>query len=160
MPDAPVPVARYALVALLGVLGLLFVTLLVRPFIFSFSSARDDANYPLVAVSEVDAGPRIIEIVLNEPHGLPGERVQDGRAGLLVAAASLPGADSYSVVTAWSPTHDCALTLGADRLVDCDGDAWTYQGFPIDPADPALRAFPSDVRQGALVVDFTAAAAP
>jgi hypothetical protein len=156
----PVPIARYALVAGAGLAALLVVMLLVRPFIFSFASARDDANYPLVAASEVDNGAQRIEIVLNESHGLAGEVVDGNRVGLTVVAAPLPGRDGYSVVDAWSPVNHCAVTLGADRLVDCAGTTWTYAGFPIDPADPPLESFPTDVRQGAIVVDFTAPEAP
>jgi hypothetical protein len=58
-------------------------------------------------------------------------------------------------VDAWSPTNDCPLSLLGDRLADCEGDTWTFDGVPIDPADPALLAFPTTVRNGAVVVDFT-----
>ena len=150
----PVPLARYALVALLGLALLLIVILLVRPLIFTFSDPRDDANYPLVATAELDAGPRVIEIVLNDRHGWPGEIVDGDRVGLTVIAAPVPGRDTYAVVDAWSPLNDCAITLGADRLVDCAGATWTYQGFPINNNAMAVT-FPVDERQGALVVDFT-----
>ena len=63
------------------------------------------------------------------------------------------------MVDAWSPTNDCALTLGADRLTDCEGDTWTFDGVPIDPADPRLTAFPTTVNSGAVVADFTRATA-
>ena len=153
----PVPLTRYAFVVLLGLGVLLLVVLLVRPFIFSFAGARDDANYPLVGASEVDRGPVLTDVLLEEAHGLPGETESDegDLVRLRVAAASLPGRDGYSVVNAWSPTNACPLTLGADRLVDCAGDAWTYEGFPMDPANPELQSFPNEVRQGAIVVDFT-----
>jgi len=156
----PVPVARYALVAALGLLMLLLLMLLVRPFIFSFSSARDDANYPLAAASAVDAGPELLEIVLSDSHQLLGEVADGERIGLNVVVAPIPGRDGYSVVNAWSPANDCPITLGADRLVDCASATWTYQGFPIDPADPKLQSFPSEVRQGAIVVDFTSPTTP
>lgn len=151
----PVPVARYALVALLGLAALLLVVLLVRPFIFSFSTARDDANYPLVAASELDAGPQLIEIVLSDSHGIAGEVVERDRVGLTVIAAPILGQDGYSVASAWSPTNGCPLQLAEDRLVDCQDDTWTYQGFPFDPAGPMLQTFPVEVRQGAVIVDFT-----
>lgn len=157
MPQpTPVPVSRYALVALLGLGAVMVVVLLVRPFIFSFADARDDANYSLIAASEVDAGPVVTDALLEESHGLGGEDPQDDLVRIRVAAAPLPpGRDGYSVVNAWSPVNDCPLTLGSDRLVDCAGAAWTYEGFPIDVAHPMLEAFPSEVRQGAIVVDFT-----
>lgn len=159
MPQpTPVPLKRYALVALLGLGVVMAVVLLVRPFILSFAEARDDANYPVIAAAEVDDGPVITEVLLEESHGLPGGELQDDLVRIRVAAAPLPpGRDGYSVVHAWSPVNHCPLTLGADRLVDCEGAAWTYEGFPIDVAHPMLQSFPSEVRQGAIVVDFTSA---
>jgi hypothetical protein len=155
-PPTPVPLARYALVALLGLAVVMVVILLVRPFIFSFAGERDDANYALAAASEVDRGPMLTDVLLEESRGLAGEEPRDGRVRVRVAAAPLPpGREGYSVVNAWSPTNACPLTLGSDRLVDCEGDAWTYEGFPIDPGDPKLQAFSSEVRQGAIVVDFS-----
>lgn len=156
----PVPVARYAVVALAGLALLLLITLLVRPFIFTFSSARDDANYTVAAASEVDSGPKLVEIVLNDSHDLLGEMRRDDLVGISVIAAPIPGRDGYTVVNAWSPANDCAIRIAADRLVDCDGATWTYAGFPIDAADPPLEAFPTDVRQGAIVADFSAPTIP
>ena len=154
-PPAPVPVSRYVFVAILGLAVVMVVVLLVRPFIFSFASARDDANYALIAAAEVDNGPVISDVLLDESHGLAGEEAQEDRVRIRVAAAPLPpGRDGYSVVNAWSPVNDCPLTLGSDRLVDCQGEAWTYEGFPIEVAHPMLEAFPNEVRQGAIVVDF------
>ncbi len=152
----PVPLSRYALVALLGLAAVMVVVLLVRPFIFSFAGARDDANYALIAASEVDPGPVLTDVLLEESHGLAGEEVRDDLVRVRVAAAPLPpGRDGYTVVNAWSPVNDCALTLASDRLVDCAGAAWTYEGFPFDVAHPMLEAFQTEVRQGAIVVDFT-----
>jgi hypothetical protein len=151
-----VPVRRYVVVAVLGIAALLVVTLLVRPIIFSLAGPRDDRNYPLISASDADLGPRSIEIVLNDPHDLPGEVVRDARVGYTVVVAPLPGRDGYSVVGAWSPIQECALEIVKDRLRDCQGDAWTFEGFPIDAADPPLTAFPVTVRNGAVIVDFTA----
>ena len=159
MPSpTPVPVSRYVLVALLGLGAVMVVVLLVRPFIFSFATALDDANHALpVSASEVDGGPVITDVLLEESHGLPGEEEQDDLVRIrVVAAPPPPGRDGYSVASAWSPVNDCPLTLGSDRLVDCEGAAWTYEGFPIDVAHPMLVGFPNEVRQSAIVVDFTA----
>jgi hypothetical protein len=68
---------------------------------------------------------------------------------------SAVGTEAFAVVDAWSPTHDCAIALGADRLVDCAGDTWTFDGIPIDPADPPLVSFPTTLNSGAVVADFT-----
>jgi hypothetical protein len=151
-----VPVRRYLIAAAVGIAALLAVTLLVRPFVFSLAGPRDDQNYPIISVSEADRGPRSVEIVLNDPHDLPGEVVRDERVGYTIVVAPLPGRDGYSVVGAWSPTNRCPIEISQDRLRDCAGDAWTYEGFPIDAGDPPLTTFPVTVRNGAVVVDFTA----
>lgn len=149
-----VPVRRYLVVALLGIAALLAVTLLVRPFIFSLAGPRDDRNYPLLSASDADRGPRSLEIVLSDPHDLPGEVVRDERVGYTVVVAPLPGRDGYSVVGAWSPTNQCALEIAQDRLRDCQGDAWTFEGFPIKADDSPLTAFPVTVRSGVVLADF------
>lgn len=151
----PVPVGRYVALSALAIGMLLAVTLLVRPFIFTLADPRDDANYPLLSVSEADEGPRLLEILLNDRHGLPGEVVRDERTGYRVVVAPLPGREGYSVVGAWSPTNDCPLVIDRDRLRDCNDDTWTFEGFAIDPADPSLTAFPAVARSGAVVADFT-----
>lgn len=150
-----VPVRRYVVLALVGIALLLGITLLVRPFIFTLAGARDDANYPLISVSEADLGPRVVEILLNDAHGLRGELVRDDRVGYSVVIAPLPGRTGYSVVGAWSPTADCALTIAEDRLRDCRGDTWTFDGFPFELDSPSLTAFPVAVRNGAVLADFT-----
>jgi hypothetical protein len=149
-----VPVRRYAVVALLGIGVLLVITLLVRPFIFSLAGPRDDRNYPLLSASDADRGPRTLEIALNDPHDLPGEVVRDEQVGYTVVVAPLAGRDGYSVVGAWSPAQQCALEIAQDRLRDCQGHAWTFEGFPIEVGDPPLVAFPVTVRNGVVLVDF------
>ena len=152
--EPPLPLRRYVVAGLLAAAAVGGVLLLVRPFLFSFAPPRDDTNYTVAAAVEVKNGPMLVEIVLNESQGLPGEVHRDGRVGLTVVVSQV-GTDAFAVVDAWSPTNDCAVTLGADRLVDCDGDAWTFDGIPIDPADPPLQAFPTTVSNGAVVADFT-----
>ena len=156
-----VPVGRYVVLALLAMGVLLAITLLVRPFIFGVAGPlRDDGNYTLTSVSVADQGPRLMEIVLNDAHGLPGEVVRDDRVGYSVVVAPLPGRAGYSVVGAWSPTAECALTIDQDRLRDCRGDAWTFDGFPFYSGDPPLTAFPVAVRNGAVIADFTSPVDP
>jgi hypothetical protein len=153
--DPDVPVRRYVILALLAVAGLLAITLLVRPLIFSLAGPRDDANYPLLSVGEADKGPTLQEIRLNDPHDLPGETVQGDEVGYSVVIAPLPGRDAYSVVGAWSPMNDCALAIAGDRLRDCRGETWTFEGFPFKTGDPRLTAFPVTVRNGAVLANFT-----
>ena len=154
--DPDVPVRRYLALALLAVAGLLVITLLVRPFIFSLAPPRGDANFTLSTPVQADRGPKLIEIRLNDPHGIPGEIVRGDQVGLSVVLAPLPGRDGYSVVAAWSPVNDCALAIAGDRLRDCQGATWTFEGFPFEATDPALTAFPVTVRNGAVMADFTA----
>jgi hypothetical protein len=59
------------------------------------------------------------------------------------------------VAAASSVAEDCPIEIGADRLVDCEGRAWTYAGLPIDSADPPLQRFPVEVDAGTVLVDFT-----
>jgi hypothetical protein len=154
--DPDVPVRRYVVLSLLAVAVLLAITLLVRPFIFSLAGARDDANYPLTSVGDANVGPQLIEIVLNDRHGLDGEVVRDDRVGYTVVLSPRPGGTGYWVVGAWSPTGDCALSIDEDRLRDCNDDTWTFEGLPFDPDQPSLTAFPVTVRNGAVLANFTA----
>jgi hypothetical protein len=150
----PLPVRRYVVSGVLTALAVGGVLLLVRPFIFSFAEPLDDSNYSVAAAAQAKHGPLLVEIVLNETHRLPGEVHRDERVGLTVVVSAV-GTEAFAVVNAWSPTNDCALTLGADRLTDCAGDTWTFEGVPIDPADPALMSFPTTVSNGAVIADFT-----
>jgi hypothetical protein len=152
----PVPLGRYAILALLAVGILLGITLLVRPFIFSLADPRDDARYPLLSIGAADAGPQLLEIVLNDSHGFPGEVVRNEHVGYTVVVAPLPGRGGYSVVGAWSPTGACRVEISGDRLRDCGGATWTFEGIPFDPNGPSLVAFPATVRNGAVIADFTA----
>jgi hypothetical protein len=150
----PLPVRRYVVAGLLAAGAIGGLLLLVRPLIFSFAPPLGDANYKVGSAAAIRNGPALVEIILNESHDLPGEVHRDNRVGLTVVVSAV-GPDAFAVVDAWSPTNDCAVTLGADRLVDCAGDAWTFDGIPLDPADPALPSFPTTVSNGAVVADFT-----
>lgn len=150
---------RYVVAGLLIVAAVGGLLLLVRPFLFSFAPPITDANYNVASAAAIRNGPALVEIVLNESHDLPGEVHRDDRVGLTVLVSAV-GTDTFAVVDAWSPTNDCALTLGADRVADCAGDTWTFDGVPIDPADPALLAFPTTVNNGAVVADFTRPISP
>ena len=155
----PFPVRRYVVAGLLTAAAVAGLLLLVRPFIFSFAPPLSDANYTVASAATIRNGPKLVEIVLSESHGWPGEVRRDDELVSLSVVVSAIGPDAFAVVDAWSPTNDCALTLSADRLTDCAGDTWTFDGIPIDPADPALVAFPTTVNSGAVVADFTRATA-
>jgi hypothetical protein len=155
----PFPLRRYIVAGLLTAAAVGGLLLLVRPFIFSFAGPLNDANYTVASAAAVTNGPKVVEIVLNEAHDWPGEVHRDERVGLTVVVSAV-GPDAFAVVDAWSPTNDCAIALGADRLVDCAGDTWTFDGVPIDPADPSLVAFPTTLNSGAVVDDFTRSLPP
>jgi hypothetical protein len=155
----PFPLRRYIVAGLLTAGAVGGLLLLVRPFIFSFAGPLNDANYTVASAAVITNGPKLVEIVLNEAHDWPGEVHRDERVGLTVVV-SVVGSDAFAVVDAWSPTNDCAIKLGADRLVDCAGDTWTFDGVPIDPADPSLLAFPTTLNSGAVVADFTRSLSP
>ena len=147
-------VGRYVLTGVLVAAAVSGLLLVIRPLLSSLAPPRDDTNYTVASVARAGEGPLRVELQLNEPHGLPGEVRSEERTGLTVIVAPL-GPLAFSVVNAWSPTNDCAITLGADRVVDCEGDAWTFDGIPIDPIDPPLQSFPTRVSNGAVMVDFT-----
>jgi len=152
-------VGRSVFAGLLAAAAVGGLLLLVRPFIFSFAPPLGDANYRVASAAAIRNSPALIEIVLNESHDLPGEVHRDEAVGLTIVVSAV-GTDAFAAVDAWSPTNDCALTLGADRVVDCAGDTWTFNGVPIDPADPPLLAFPTTVSNGAVIVDFTRPISP
>ncbi|HLA65155.1 MAG TPA: hypothetical protein VK600_01085 [Candidatus Saccharimonadales bacterium] len=145
---------RYLTLGVLGTLLVMGILLVVRPLIFSFGSPRDDTHYPVVTAAMADAGPRIVELPLNDPHDLPGETTVGAQVRFTVVISPLPSG-GYAAVAAWSPIHACRIALGPDRLVDCQGAAWTYQGIPLDAADPPLKRFPLTTTDGMVVVDFT-----
>jgi len=147
------PIGRYVVAGLLVAAAVSGFLLLTRPLLFILAPPLDDTNYRVTSTAQADNGPVRVEVLFNEPHGYPGELRRDEQAGLFVIVA--PVGPAFSVVNAWSPTHDCAVTLGADRLLDCEGDSWTFSGVPIDPADPPLQGFPTRVNNGAVVADFT-----
>ena len=156
----PFPVRRYVVAGILAAVGVGLLLLLVRPFIFSFAGPLTDANYTVASAAKVQTAPERMEIVLTERHGWPGEVKREDELFSLTVVVSASGPDAFAVVDAWSPTHDCAVTLGADRLTDCAGDSWTFDGIPIDPANPPLVAFPTTVNSGAVVTDFTRTTSP
>jgi hypothetical protein len=85
---------------------------------------------------------------------LPGERSNGAhRAITVVISRSLAG--GFRVLNAWSPVAGCAVIFREDRLVDCEDRAWTFEGDPFVSSDPQLQSFPTVVRSGAVVSDFT-----
>jgi hypothetical protein len=161
MSDEPVPVGRAALGCLLIALVGLGFAALIRPAIFSVAPPRDDTVVIVGTLAEAQSGPFRREQLLARSYGHDGEvDAGDGRVQLavVVAPATFGG---VSVVSAASPVaEDCPIVIDGDRLADCDGRTWTFEGLPIDSADPPLQRFPATVTDGAIVVDFTRALEP
>lgn len=156
MHDDPPPIRR----ALLGCLGLavagLVVAGLVRPAIFFFAPARDDGVVTVGTLAEAREAPVIRDLILSRSYGYDGERdAGDGRVQVTVILANVPGG-SVTLVNGASPVEeDCPLEIGADRLLDCEGRAWTLEGLPLDVGDPPLERWAVDISGGAVIGDFT-----
>ena len=152
--DEPVPVRRAAIGCLLIALAALAVALLVRPAIFTFSTPRDDAAVIVATAGEVQAGPLLREVILTRSYGWDGEReAGDDRVQLSVIVA--PSRFGGVAVVAAASAEDCAVQIAADRLTDCDGRSWTFEGLPLDSANSPLDRFEVEVDAGSVSVDFT-----
>ncbi len=156
MPDDPPPFRRAAIGCLVIALLGLGAAALVRPLIFSVAPPRDDSVVVIGTLAEVAAGPVRQDLVLSRSYGHDGERdAGDGRVQIAIIASANTAA-GVTVVNAASPGRDdCPIEIAGDRLADCEGRTWTYQGLPIDSADPPLQRFGAEVQDGAIIVDFT-----
>ena len=161
MSDDPPPIRRAAIGCLLLALVGLGLAALVRPLIFSVAPPRDDSVAIVGTLTDLASGPIRRDQLLSRSYGLDGEMdAGDGRVQLSVIVAQT-GFGGVTAINAASPGRDdCPVEIGADRLVDCDGRTWTYEGLPIDSVDPPLHRFPTQVEAGAIVVDFTQTVEP
>lgn len=154
--DEPVPVRRAAVGCLLVALAVVALAVFLRPAIFRVAVPVDDAAVTVATALEVTDGAILRDVVLSRSHGWSGERdAGDGRVrvGVILAPSTFGG---VSAVNAASPGRSgCAIEIGADRLTDCDGRAWTFEGISIDSADPPLERFDAEVVAGSVVVDLT-----
>jgi hypothetical protein len=151
-----VPVARTAVGCLVVTLALVGLMLLVRPAIFSLAPPRDDTHVIVGTATALATGPRVVEVALARSYGLDGERpLEAGRVQVaLIVAPSLTG--GFSVVNAASPVaDDCPIEIGDDRLRDCEGRSWTFDGSPIDPGFPPLQRFEVSIDEGSVGADLT-----
>ncbi len=155
--DEPVPIRRAAVGCLLVALAALALALIVRPAIFSLAPPRDDSAVIAATATEVAGGPVRRDLVLSRSRGWSGERdAGDGRVQVSVILAPSSTFGGVSAVNAASPGRtDCSIEIGADRLTDCDGRAWTFEGFPIDPADAPLERIVTEIASGSIVLDMT-----
>lgn len=156
--DEPVPIRRAVVGFVLIVLFVVAIMVLVRPAIFTLAPPRDDASVTVGTLTEVTAARQRVDVLLSRSYGWDGERdAGDGRVQVAVIVGST--ATGIAAVNAASPVaEDCPVEVAADRLIDCDGRAWTFEGLPIDSADPPLQRFGVQVEGGAVVVDLTSLA--
>lgn len=154
--DEPVPIRRAAIGCLVLALLGFGAAALVRPAIYLLAPPRDDARVIVGTLTELGTSPIERDQLLRRSYGHDGETdAGDGRVQIRLIVAPA-GFGAASVVNAASPlAADCPVEVGADRLVDCDGRAWTYQGLPIDSADPPLQRFAVQIENGAIVADLT-----
>ena len=149
-------VARTAAGCLVVALALVGLMLLVRPAIFSLAPPRGDSHVIVGTTSALASGPRVVEVALARSYGLDGERPLSAghvQVGVVVAPTLTGG---FSVVNAASPVvDDCRVEIAADRLRDCDGRSWTFDGSPIDPGVPPLQRFEVSVDDGSVGADLT-----
>ncbi len=158
MVDEPVPVRRYAVGCLLIAVMVVGVILLVRPAIFSLAPPRDDAAVVVATAAQAAAGPMRRDVILSRSYGHDGELdAGDGRVqlGLVIGPGAAGG---VAVLNAASPVAaNCPVEIGADRLTDCDGRSWSFDGIPLDAADPPLQRFTARVVDASVVADLTMA---
>ena len=154
--DEPVPVRRAAIGCIVVAAAVVGLALLVRPAIFSVAPPRDDSALVVATATEVAAGPIRRDVLLSRTHGWSGEReAGDGRVQLTVIV-SQPAIAAVAAVNAAAPGRDdCPIEIGADRLLDCEGRAWTFDGIPLDPADPTLERIAARLESGGVVLDLT-----
>jgi len=154
--DEAVPIRRAAVGCLLIALTVAAIGLVVRLAILSAAPPRDDTVVTVATAGEVTSGPIRRELLLSRSHGWSGERdAGNGRVQIAVILAPLT-VGAIAAVNAASPGRaDCPVEIGADRLTDCDGRAWTFDGIPIDSADPPLERIAVEVTSGSVVLDMT-----
>jgi hypothetical protein len=154
--DDPVPVRRAVIGCLTIALLVAGLLVLIRPALFTFAPPRDDRAVVVAAASELGDAPIRRDVILSRSRGWAGEvDAGDGRVQLtiLISPSALGG---VAAVNAASPAREgCAVEVAGDRLEDCDGRTWTFDGVPIDAADPPLERFAVAEDGGALVVDMT-----
>jgi hypothetical protein len=153
--DEPVPVRRAVIGCLTIALLVVGLLLLLRPALFfTVAPPRDDRAVVVAAVGDLGVAPVSRPVILTESRGWAGEvDAGDGRVQLTLLVATTP-TGAVSAVNAASRDGGCAVEVAGDRLADCDGRTWTFDGAPID-ADEPLERFPTALDGSAVVVDLT-----
>ena len=154
--DESVPIRRAAVGCLLIVVTLAAIALVVRLAIFSAAAPRDDTVVTVATATEVTGGPIRRDLILSRSRGWSGERdAGNGRVQVAVIVTPTSGGGVVAVNAASPGRPDCPVEIAADRLTDCDGRAWTFEGIPVDPADPLLERIAVEVASGSVVLDMS-----
>jgi hypothetical protein len=153
--DEPVPVRRAVIGCLTIAVFVGALLLLLRPALFfTVAPPRDDRAVVVGAASDVGTDPVERTVILTRSRGWAGEvDAGDGRVQITLLLSTTP-AGAIVAVNAASTSGGCPVDLSGDRLADCDGRTWTFDGAPID-ADEPLERFPIQIADGAVVVDLT-----
>jgi hypothetical protein len=155
--DEPVPIRRAAVGCLVVVVILAAIALVVRVAIFSAAAPRDDTVVTVATAADVAGGPIRRDLILSRSRGWSGERdAGDGRVQVAVIVSPTTAGGIVAVNAASPGPPDCPVEISADRLSDCDGRTWTFEGIPIDPADPPLERIEVEVTSGSVVLDMSA----
>lgn len=152
-----VPLGRAAIGCGTLAVFVLGVALLMRPAIFSLAPPRDDSAVVVGTATEITSEHVRREVLLSRSHGVDGERdAGDGRVQVaIIVGPSTAG--GIVAVNGFSPMQEaCPVSIGADRLTDCSGREWTFDGDPLDAAHDPLQRFPVQVDAGSVLVDLTA----
>jgi len=152
----PVPIRRAVVGCLTIAVLVTGLLLLLRPTLFTLAPPRGDEAVVVAAASELETTPIRRDVVLSRSRGWAGEiDAGDGRVQLvlLIGPATRGG---LAAVNGASPLREaCPVAVAGDRLADCEGHTWTFDGVPIDAADPPLERFPIEIDAGSVVVDLT-----
>lgn len=155
--DEPVPIRRAVIGCLTIAVFVGGLLVLLRPALFfTVAPPRDDRAVVVAAATDIGAVPSAQTVVLTRGRGWAGELdAGDGRAQLTLLLSTTP-AGAVAAVNAASVAGDgCAVGVHGDRLADCDGRTWTFDGAPIDGAGAPLERFPTHIDGGSVVVDLT-----
>ncbi|MEA2651127.1 MAG: hypothetical protein QOI85_848 [Chloroflexota bacterium] len=156
--DEPVPIRRAAVGCLVLALILAAIALVVRLAIFSAAPPRDDTVVTIATAAEVAGGPIRRDLILSRSRGWSGERdAGNGRVQVAVIVTQTTSGGIVAVNAASPGRADCPVEIAADRLTDCDDRAWTFEGIPIDAADPPLERIAANVTSGSVVLRMTEA---
>ena len=154
--NEPVPFRRAAVGCLLVVLTLAAIALVVRLAILGAAAPRDDTVVTVATAADVAGGPIRRDLILSRSRGWSGERdAGNGRVQVAVIVSPTTVGGIVAVNAASPGRSDCPVEIAADRLRDCDGRAWTFEGIPIDAADPPLELIEVDVTSGSVVLDMS-----